>query len=152
VVQALRFRLEPTELEAEFRTDGLAFDTQLAQGLGMVTIAFLILTLPVTLDLTLLPERLHQVWALRTAEVVVAILAILAVRRAKHPRSYDNIVTLWVGFWFAAVVAENALMSAGFTSFVSWGVFITVTAYAALTWRCGRRLPRRRLVRLRCAR
>ena len=128
-----RIRLEPAALESEFRLNALDADKRIACGLAIVGIVFLIATVPVTFVLTGDAERLHQVWAIRAVDIAIAMIAFVAIRRVHDSKAYDAIVTGWIGIWFVAIVTENALLPAAFTSFVSWDAFLAVAVYAALS-------------------
>ncbi len=126
-------RLEPPDLESEFRADALLSDRRVATGLAIVAIVFLIVTLPVTQALSSNPVALHEVWAIRAVDVAVAVVALLLIRRADSPRAYDAMTSGWIGIWFVGIVAENALLPATFTSFVSWDAFLAVAVYVAVS-------------------
>jgi hypothetical protein len=129
-MSAFRTRLKPPALEAEFRADGLASDKRVTTGLAVVTIAFLIVTIPGTFPLISDPERLHLVWAIRVVDFAVAVAALFLIRRVDRPRSYDAITSGWVAIWFVGIVVENALLPATLTDFIWWDVFLTVAAYS----------------------
>jgi hypothetical protein len=134
VVTAFRTQLEPPALETEFRADGLASDKRVTAGLVAAAIAFLIIrTVSTTLALTGDVQRLHLLWTIRAFDLTVAAIALFLVRRVDRPRSYDVIVSWWIGLWFAAIVSENAIPYAGLTDNVVWDVFLVIAVYAALS-------------------
>ena len=127
----LRTTLDPPDLEAEFRADGLAWDKRVTSRLAVVAIAFLIVTLPSALSLIGDPQRIQLILALRAIILAAAVAALVFVRRVAAPRTYDAILTGWIGIWFAGLVTENALLPPQWTGFVWWDVFLVVMAYAA---------------------
>lgn len=132
MLTALRTRLEPAALESAFRLSALAADRRVARGLAAVGVVFVIATVPVTFVLAGNAERLHQVWAIRSADLAVTVVALFAVPRMRDPESYDAVVTGWIAVWFVGIVAENALLPAGSTSFATWDAFLAVAVYAAV--------------------
>ncbi len=130
-MKSLRTKLEPPALEAEYREEGLVWDKRVASGLILVTLAFLVITIPVLSALEGNPGRFRLVGAIRVLELAIAGAALFLVRRVGRPQTFDAITTAWIGLWFVGIIAENALLPAAMTDFVWWDVFLTVTVYAA---------------------
>lgn len=123
--------LDPPELEAEFRADGLASDKRVTARLAVVAIAFLVVTAPGALSLISDPGRVKLIVAIRALDLAATIAALFLVRRVATARAYDAIITWWLGIWFVGIVAENALLPTQWTGFVWWDVFLVVVIYAA---------------------
>lgn len=99
--------------------------------LAVVAIAFFVATAPGALSLIDDPQRIQLILAIRALVLAAAVVALILVRRVATPRSYDAIVTGWIGTWFVGIVAENALLPTQWTGFVWWDVFLVVVVYAA---------------------
>lgn len=129
---SFRTELEPPALESEFRAEGLVWDQRVASGLILVTLAFLVITIPVIFTLQGDPARVRLVGVIRVLDLTVAGAALFFLRRVGSSRAFDAIVTWWIGLWFVGIVAENALLNPAATDFIWWDVFLTVTVYAAV--------------------
>lgn len=127
----LRYRLDPPELEAQFRADGLPRDRKVASVLVLLVVAFQLVTLPSTLSM-LAGRATTEVLAIRGAGIAIEGACLVALRRVQRAPRYDAVVFAWVLSFFVAATLENARLPADYTSFVAWDVLLTVGAYAAL--------------------
>jgi hypothetical protein len=127
-----RYRLEPPAAEAEFRAATQAADRRVAIGLAIVSMVFIVATVPATFALRDDPARLHLVWGIRVVAFGAAAATFGLLRRTTSARSYDQIITAWIATWIGAIIAENALLPATISGFIAWDVFITVAVYAAI--------------------
>lgn len=77
MITVLRTALDPPDLEAEFREDGLARDKHPAGVLAVVAFAFLLVTVPGALTLIGDPKRIRLILAIRALDLIAAENALL---------------------------------------------------------------------------
>lgn len=126
------YRLKPSDLEAQFRVEGLKRDAGVATGLMLFAILFHLVSLPT--DLALLGESgsLHVLWGVRVVSIAVAVVALLLIRRTPGVAFFDNVVFVWAMLLTAGVVHGITLLPADYTMHVAWDVFLALAVYTAL--------------------
>ena len=140
MLAALSYRLEPPDLEAQFRLEGLKRDTGVATGLMLVDILFQVLSFPTDLKLLERSGALNVVWTIRGVSTAIAIAAILLLRRSRTVAFIDHVVFVWAALLLVGILAANAMMPADYTTHVAWDLLLALAVYAVVPLPLSRQL------------
>jgi hypothetical protein len=123
-------RLEPPELENQFRQKTRSTEEDVSRGLMLLSIIFLILSFPTDWQLLGGTAALFWVGLIRGTSVLVALGSILLLRRVQKVSSFDHIVFLWATALVLGVVLSNTMLPADYTTHVAWDLLLTLAVYA----------------------
>jgi len=126
------YELEPSELEAQFRADGLKRDVYVASGLMAFTVIFLVFTVPTDLGLVGWSDKFFLLLAVRCVGALVALAGLLLLRRNPDVPFFDKVVFFWAAVTLMGVVAGNASFPPDYTTHVAWDVFLVLCVYTVV--------------------
>jgi len=126
------YKLDPPDLEVQFRQEGLKRDTHVAIALLLVSIFFHILSFPMDLELLRGSNNLYIAWAIRAFSAAVAAVTAILARRSRHFGIFENMIFIWAILLAMGVMGANALFPADYTTHVAWDLLLALGAYALL--------------------
>lgn len=125
-------RLEPAELEDQFRRQGLSRDIGAGSALLLISALFALASIP--LDRTLLGSSPSFFAALtvRVGSAVIALVVLYLIRQKPEVDFFDAAISVWTALLLLGVLTANALLPPDYTIHLAWDLLFTLAVYSVV--------------------